>query len=125
MAAAGVALALLASACSTVDDLASLRDRASEAGDTVGEFADRTRFCFAVTRALAGMDGDRAPERQREAAEEVLAQVPDELRGEAEQVASTLRRAAEERDPSLLDDPEFQRAAEDLRDGTRRLCDPR
>lgn len=123
--AALVAVVALTTACGGVDDVASLRDRASELGSQVDEVADRASFCFAVTRALAGQDGGTSPQRAYEAAEEVLAQAPDGLRDDAELVTATLRRAAEEEDPSRLEDEEFRAAADRLREDTRELCDPR
>lgn len=120
-----VAAVLLTTACAGVDDVTALRDRADDVGDQVTEVSDQARFCFAVTRALTGLDGGTSPEQAYEAAEEVLARVPDELRDDAELVARTLERAAEDGDHSTLEDEGFQAAAERLHDGTRELCDPR
>jgi hypothetical protein len=113
-----VALAVLASACSGVNDQVSeLRSRA-------GDASDRVQFCFAVTRALTSVDGGSSPAEAQAAAEEVLAQVPEELRADAELVAERLRQAAESGDRAALDD-EFRAAAENLRDQTQEMCDPR
>jgi hypothetical protein len=112
-----VALAVLASACSGVSD------RLDEVQGQADQLADRTQFCFAVTRALTSVDGGSSPSQARAAAEEVLAQVPDELRDDAQLVADRLRQASEENDTSVLDD-DFRAAAARLRDDTRELCDP-
>lgn len=113
-----VVLAVLASACAGVDDqISELRSGADEA-------TDRVQFCLAVTRALSSVDGGSSPAEAQTAAEEVLAQVPDELRDDAELVADRLRQAAENDDPSVLD-AEFEAAAQDLRDRTEQMCDPR
>ena len=112
-----VALAVLASACSSVGDaLGGVQTRAEEV-------SDGAQFCFAVTRALTSVDGGSTPSQARGAAEEVLAQGPDDLRDDAQLVADRLRAAAESGDESVLDD-EFRAAAARLRDGTRELCDP-
>jgi hypothetical protein len=110
-------IAVLATACSGVgDQLDDLRDTASGV-------SDRSQFCFAVTRALTSVDGGSTPEQARSAAEEVLAQAPDEIRDDAHLVAERLEQAAEEDDTSVLDE-DFRAAAERLRDDTRELCDP-
>ena len=93
-------------------------DLAGQASDT----ADRAQFCLAITRALTSLDGGSSAEDAHGAAEEVLTQVPDELRADAEVVADVLEEAAATNDTSLLDDPEFRDAATRLRDGTRDLC---
>lgn len=120
-----LALALAASACGGVDGIDALRDRAGDVGGQVSEVADRASFCFAVTRSLAGLDGGTSPEQAYEAAEEVLAQAPDELRADARRVTDALETAAEDGDTAALEGDEFRAAAERLRDGTRELCDPR
>lgn len=113
-----VASAVFASACSGIDDqISQLRSTADGA-------VDRVQFCLAVTRALAAVDGGTTPEQARSAAEEVLAQVPAELREDAELVAARLREAAENGDRSVLD-ADFEAAARDLRDDTTQMCDPR
>lgn len=113
-----LALVVLATACSGVgDQVSDLRGRA-------GDAADRVQFCFAVTRALTAVDGGSTPAEAQAAAEEVLTQVPDELRPDAELVADRLRHAAETGDRSVLD-ADFEAAAADLRDDTRAMCDPR
>jgi hypothetical protein len=111
-------LAVLASACAGVEDqISELRSGADDA-------TDRVQFCLAVTRALSSVDGGSSPAEARAAAEEVLAHVPDELRDDAELVADRLRQADENGDPSVLD-AEFEAAAQDLRDETAQMCDPR
>lgn len=119
------ALAMLTSACEGVDDLSGLSDGADDLSGSVDEVTDQARFCFAITRALTGIDGGTTPEQALDAAEEVLAQAPDELRDDAELVAETLAEAVEADDQELLEDEAFQAAAERLRDGTRERCDPR
>lgn len=120
-----LALALTVSACQAVDEIPGLSERADEVSGSVEEVADQAQFCFAITRALTGVDGGTTPEQALEAAEEVLAQAPEELRDDAELVAETLGEAADADDPQRLEDEEFQAAAQRLRDGTRELCDPR
>lgn len=111
------ACALGAVACTDV------RDRLGEVRESADEIADQARFCFALARALTALDGGSSPEAAADAAEEVLAQAPDHLRDDARIVAEGLR-AARDGDPDALRDPEFQAAAQRLRDDTRELCDP-
>lgn len=111
-------LAAIASGCTTVGD------QIERAQDGAAEVSERARFCFAVTRALTALDGGASLSEASDAAEEVLARVPDELRDDATVVAERLREAADSQDPSGLSDPEFREAAERLRDGTREQCDP-
>jgi hypothetical protein len=113
-----VVLAVLASACNGVDD------RISELRDQADDTADRVQFCLAVTRSLAAVDGGSSPAEATKAAEEVLTHVPEELRADAELVATRLREAADTGDRSVLDD-EFEAAAQRLRDDTQAMCDPR
>ncbi len=120
-----VVLAFTVSACATADDqVDQLQDRLDDAVEGVGDIGDRAHFCFAITRALTGLDGGSSPEEARDAAEEVLTQVPDELRDDAELVADALRTAEETGDDAVLREPRFQEAAQRLRDDTRALCDP-
>lgn len=119
-----IVLVVLASACTGVsDELSGLQDRVSQVGDQAREVRDRAQFCLAVTRALASVDGGSSPSEAQTAAEEVLAQVPDELRADAQLVAERLRQAAEDGDRSVLDD-EFRAAGDRLYADTRALCDP-
>jgi hypothetical protein len=113
-----VLLAPIASGCTVVGD------QIERAQDGASEVAERARFCFAVTRTLTSLDGGASLAEASDAAEEVLAQAPEELRADATIVADRLREAADSEDPSGLSDPEFREAAERLRDGTRELCDP-
>lgn len=119
------AVTLLVTACAGVDDLTSLRDQAGEAREAIGDIRDRASFCFAVTRSLTGAEGGTSPAQAYEAAEEVLAQVPDDLRDDARTVTAALEQAAEQGDDSALRSEEFRAAADRLRDRTRELCDPR
>lgn len=131
-----LALTLTVGACGAVGDridqvqsgvgqqIEQLQDGVGDLRDQAGRIADRARFCFAVTRTLTSLGGGSTPEEALAAAEEVLAQVPDELRTVAEQVAGTLRAAADAEDASMLDQTSFRDAAGRLRDGTRSLCDP-
>jgi hypothetical protein len=116
-----LAIAVLATACSGVSD--QVGERLDGLQSSASEVADRSQFCFAVTRALTSLDGGSTPEQARAAAEEVLAQAPEEVRDDATFVAERLDQAVEEDDTSVLDE-EFRAAAERLRDDTRALCDP-
>lgn len=114
-------IAVLATACSGVND--DLDGALDDLRSTTSEVADRSQFCFAVTRALTSIDGGSNPEQARAAAEEVLIQAPEEIRDDANYVAERLDQAATQDDTSVLDE-DFRAAAERLRDDTRQLCDP-
>lgn len=118
-----VALALAASACSAVDDqLDQLQGQVDDVVVQAEGIADRAQFCFAITRALTSLEGGSSADEASDAAEEVLTQIPDALREDAEVVATVLEEAAASGDTSTLDEPEFRDAADRLRDGTRDLC---
>jgi hypothetical protein len=86
------------------------------------DVAERGRFCLSVARTATAMESG-ATGTAVAAAEEALAQAPDELRDDARFVADRLR-AARDGDEAALRDPELQATAERLRDRTRELCDP-
>jgi hypothetical protein len=109
-------LALGLGACTDV------RDRVDAVAGDAAELTERARFCLNVTRALTAIDADD-PATAAAAAEELLAQAPDEVRGDARTVVEALR-AARHGDRDRLDDPEVQAAAERLRGTARDLCDP-
>lgn len=108
---------LFAGGCSTVGEAVDdVRGR-------VDATADTARFCLAITRALTSLDGGTSPQQASDAAEEVLAQVPEELQDDARIVAEGLRHARDG-EAGALDDPAFRDAARRLRDRTRERCDP-
>jgi hypothetical protein len=120
-----VAFAVTASAYSTVgEQIDRLQGGVDDLRGQATEIADRAQFCFAITRAVTSAEGGSSLDEASDAAEEVLTQAPDELRADAELVTTTLRDAADAGDPGALQDPEFQEAAQRLRDDTRELCDP-
>lgn len=117
------ALVVTTSACAAVDDqLDQFRGQVSDVTEQARGIADRAQFCLAITRALTSLDGAASTSDARDAAEEVLTQVPDDLRDDAAFVAEQLREAAAAGDPQLLEDQGFRDAATRLRDGTRELC---
>lgn len=84
------------------------------------ELTDDARFCLAVTRATTAVESG-SPTTAREAAEEVLAQAPDELATEARTVVDELRRVLADDDPDLRD-PDLRAAAERLRERSAQRC---
>ena len=84
------------------------------------ELTDRARFCLAVTRVATAIESG-SPATAREAAEEVLAQAPEELSTEARTVVEELRRVLAEDDADLRD-PDLQDAADRLRDRSEERC---
>jgi hypothetical protein len=101
---------------------ADVRDQVDDLRTGADELSDRARFCLSVARTASAIEAG-SPETAADAAEEVLAQAPDELREDAGFVAERLR-AARDGDRDALEDPEVREAAERLRDRTRELCDP-
>jgi hypothetical protein len=109
-------LVLAAVGCSDVPD--RVDDLRAEAEGVT----DRGRFCLSVARTATAIES-RATHTAVAAAEEALAQAPDELRDDARFVADRLR-AARDGDDEALRDPELHETAERLRERTRELCDP-
>jgi hypothetical protein len=101
---------------------ADVRERVDDLRADADELTDRARFCLSVARTASAIEAG-SPETAADAAEEVLAQAPDELREDARFVADRLREARDG-DRETLRDPEVREAAERLRDRTRELCDP-
>jgi hypothetical protein len=101
---------------------ADVRDRVDDLRGGADELTDRGRFCLSVARTATAIEGG-SPETAIDAAEEAVAQAPEELRDDARLVADRLR-AARDGDGDALRDPQVREAAERLRDRTRELCDP-
>jgi predicted small secreted protein len=113
-----IAASLVLSGCSTV------RDEAPDLPQQAGSVADQAQFCFAVTRALQGVAGGSVGKDVVDAAEEVLAQAPDDLRDHARTVAEAVRDSLEEGTVRLRDEAVTD-ASEQLREGVRTMCEPR
>jgi hypothetical protein len=109
-------LALVAVGCSDVGD------RVDDLRGGADDLTERAQFCLSIARTATAIEAG-SPETAAAAAEEVLAQAPDELRDDARFVADRLREARDGDDDALRD-PEVRAAAERLRDQTRELCDP-
>ncbi len=106
----------------TLSGCADLDTRVDELRTQTQELTDRARFCLAITRATTAIESG-SPVTAREAADEVLAQAPDDLEPQARQVVDLLEVAAAEGDAELRD-PALEAAAEELRARTVELCDP-
>jgi hypothetical protein len=113
---------LLALLVLTTVGCADVRERVDDLRAGADDLTERGRFCLSVARTASAIEGG-SPETAADAAQEVLAQAPDELREDARLVADRLQ-AAREGDRDALRDPEIRDAAERLRDRTRELCDP-
>jgi hypothetical protein len=109
-------LVLLAAGCSDVSD------RVDDLRSGADDLSERAQFCLSVARTATAVEAG-SPETAATAAEEALAQAPEELRDDARFIAERLR-AARDGDHDALDDPEVREAAERLHDQTRELCDP-
>lgn len=86
------------------------------------ELSDRARFCLAITRLATAIESG-SPATAQEAAEELLAQVPDDLTTEAQAVVDELRRVHADDDADLRD-VELREAIDQLRAGTLERCEP-
>ena len=115
-------LVLTAVVATAVIGCAGVGDRVDQLRSETQELTDRARFCLAITRAATAIESG-SPATAQEAADEVLAQAPEELTAEARAVVDELRRVMDD-DADLRDD-ELRAAAERLRARTLQLCDPR
>ncbi len=118
-----LALLLLAGALlSSLSACTDLDTRVDGVRTETEELTDRARFCLAVTRATTAIESG-SPATAREAADEVLAQAPDDLEPQAREVVELLATAAEQGDAELRD-PALRSAADELRADAAPLCDP-
>jgi hypothetical protein len=108
---------VLAAGCGTV------RDSAAELPQQAGSVADQAQFCFSVTRSLQGIEAHDTSRSVIDAAEEVLAQAPDDLRDPARTISAALHDAAE--GLGELGGEDLEEAVAALRDGVRSMCEPR
>jgi hypothetical protein len=115
-------LLLVALLAVTAVGCADVRDRVDDLRAGADDLSERAQFCLSVARTASAIDTG-SPETAAAAAEEALAQAPDELRDDARLVADRLR-AAGDGDPQALREPEVREAAERLRERTREMCDP-
>ena len=115
-------LVLAAVLTAAVGGCADVGDRVDRLRSDTQELTDRARFCLAITRAATAIESG-SPATAQEAAEEVLAQAPEELADEARAVVDELRRVQGD-DGADLRDAELRAAAERLRTRTLELCDP-
>ncbi|MFP4311453.1 MAG: hypothetical protein ACLFS9_05650 [Nitriliruptoraceae bacterium] len=94
----------------------------AEARDQVEGLTEDARFCLAVTRTVAAIESG-SPTTAQEAAEEVLAQAPEELVGPADQVVEEVRRTLGE--GGDLRAEAVREAAQRLLTAAAERCDPR
>lgn len=125
--AASVVLLVVVSACTGPTE--ELRQQAVEqvqagvdrARDAAADLTDDERFCLAVTRAVTAIEAE-APATAEEAAEEVLAQAPDDLEDEAGAVVEELRRVLD--GEGDLRSEVLAEAVEQLRSAAAPRCEP-
>jgi hypothetical protein len=101
---------------------ADVPDRVDDLRAGAEDVTERGRFCLSVARTASAIESG-STDTAVAAAEEALAQAPDELRDDARFVADRLR-AARDGDREALRDPELHDTAERLQARTRELCDP-
>lgn len=104
---------------------AGVRDSSTELPQQAGSIADQAQFCFSVTRTLQGVEAGSVNGEVTGAAEEVLAQAPDELRDHARTVAEALRQATRDGVSVLAEHERLDDAVEQLREGVHDMCEPR
>lgn len=97
------------------------RDGLDTARSTLEDLSDDARFCLAVTRAVTAIESG-SPATAEEAAEEVLAQAPDELTEEARGVVDELRRVRD--GDADLRGAGLSAAVDQLREAAAPRCDP-
>jgi len=112
-----VVMAAVATGCADAEQQVR---RLQQAPEQAEELTDRARLCLAVIRATTAIESG-SPTTAREAAEEVLAQVPDELATEAREMVDELQRVLAD-DGTDLRDPALQEAAERLRGRAEQRC---
>ncbi len=109
-------VATLVAGCVGLDaDVEDLRGDAEER-------SERARLCLSITRAVNAVESG-SPDTAKDAADEVVAQAPDDLAATAGEVVDRLRAAAEGGDVSLRD-VDLRAAADRLREEARELCAP-
>lgn len=113
-----VASLLLVTSCTAV------RDNAQELPQQAGSVADQAQFCFSVTRTLSGVEARNTSRNVLDAAEEVLAQAPDDLREHARIVTDALHDAADGVAGFDANDG-LEDAVTELREGVSTMCAPR
>ncbi len=106
-----VAVGGLLGACTAVSDTVD------DAGGGAAELSERARFCIAVARTVSAIESG-SPATARQAAEELYAQAPDELRDDIAVVIE----AVEAGDAAALDEPRVAAAASRLRAETEGRC---
>jgi hypothetical protein len=113
-------LAAAAGACADVRSQVS--DGVEQLRGETQELSDRARFCLAVTRVATAIESG-SPATAQEAAEELLAQAPDDLAADTQAVVTELRRVLAD-DEADLRDAELRAAIDRLSARTLELCDP-
>ena len=118
--AATVALLLLGGAVSGA--CSGVEQGVEDVRTTAQDLTTRARFCLNVTRAATALE-DGNYQTAANAAQEALAQAPEELRSDARKLAEAAE-TVRDGNHEALDDPSLAAAAERLKDNTRSLCDP-
>ena len=113
-------LGTAAGACADVRT--QVRGGLAELRGELPELTDRDRFCLATTRVVTAIESG-SPVTAQEAAEELLAQAPDDLTTDAQAVVDQLRRVLDD-DSADLRDAELREAIDHLRARTFERCEP-
>lgn len=106
------------------DDLGdAVSDAATEVRDTTSDLSDLVGFCDAARRAEGAVEARNAGDAL-EAAEDLAAEAPDDIRDAARTLLDGVR-AWHDGDEQAIQDEDVQRAAEDVRVYAEERCDPR
>jgi hypothetical protein len=100
----------------------AIGDAASEVSDTAREAADLVGFCDAARRVEAAVE-DRNAGDALEAAEDLVAEAPDDVRDEAATVRDGVQ-AWHDGDRETIEDEDFRSAVEDVATYAEERCDP-
>jgi hypothetical protein len=95
----------------------------TDLSDQAESVTEHTRFCLSLARTLSAVAEQSNLPTALQAAEETLAQAPEEVEAPARAVADHLRRA-DEGNPAALQAPTFETAVDELRERGGQVCDP-
>ncbi len=115
--------AVLGTAAGACADVATqVSDGVEQLRGEAPELSDRARYCLALTRVATAIESG-SPTTAQDAAEELLAQTPDDLTAEAQAVVDELRRVLADSGADLRD-AELRAAIDQLGARSLERCEP-
>lgn len=100
----------------------AIGDRVTEVRESAEDASDRVQFCASAVRVATALS-ERDLAAAETAARDAAAEAPDEIRPQLRVVLDGVE-AARSGDEEALQDPDFQRAAEQVASYARDTCDP-